>query len=106
MFMVFRTTNPYWKIKRNTLSLYDLTASSCSCIKQFYTEYPHLHQLNRPNITDDIRPQLLTAVACHREPKEAVATQFQTVIFQYFFQRLHYSCQVLINLMIEIYLSH
>ena len=69
-----------WKIKRNTLSLYDLTAFSYPGIKQFYTEYPHLHQLNRPNITDDIHPQLLTAVACHREPKEPVAIQFQTVI--------------------------
>ena len=59
-----------WKIKRNTLSFYDLPAASYSSIKQFYTEYPHLHQLNRPNITDDIHPQLLTAVACHREPIE------------------------------------
>jgi len=45
----------------------------CIIIKQFYTEYLHLHQLNRPNTTDDIRPQLLTAVACHREPKEEAA---------------------------------
>ena len=62
-----------WKIKLNTLSFQDLTASFCSGIKQFYMEYPHLHQLNRPNITDDIHPQLLTAVACHREPIEAEA---------------------------------
>ena len=62
-----------WKIKRNILSFYDLPAASCSGIKQFYTEYPHLHQLNRPNTTYDIRPQLLTAVDCHREPIEAAA---------------------------------
>jgi len=62
-----------WKIKRNILSFQNLPASSCSGIIQFYMEYPHLHQLNRPNTTDDIRPQLLTAVACHREPKELVA---------------------------------
>ena len=62
-----------WKIKRNILSLYDLPAYSRSGTKQFYTEYPHLHQLNRPNITDDIHPQLLTPVAYHREPIEAVA---------------------------------
>jgi hypothetical protein len=35
--------------------------------------YPHLHQINRLNTTDDIRPQLLTAVACHREPIEEAA---------------------------------
>jgi len=68
-------------------------------------EYPHLHQLNRPNITYDIRQQLLTAVACHREPIEAVAIQFQPVFFQYFFQRVRYLFQVMITPMIGIYLS-
>jgi len=62
-----------WKIKSNILFSQDLTVSSCPGIKQFYTEYPHLHQLNRPNTTYDIRPQLLTAVDCHREPIEAAA---------------------------------
>ncbi|WP_291105232.1 MULTISPECIES: hypothetical protein [unclassified Flavobacterium] len=98
--MVFITTNPYLENKRNILAFYDLQATSLSDIKQFYTEYPHLHQLNRQNTTYDIRPQLLTAVACHSEPKEPVAIQFQTVIFQYFFQRVRYLCQVMINPMI------